>query len=244
MFFTDGVTQAGTGGPAFPAGWGSANVQDFVLQSVSNFPDISARNLAQSVSHEALRVEGGEARDDISCGVIYFRKPRDMLVITGPPFRAEYDKEVARLFSAFTGTRIISGGTTEKIIARELGRRIQTNQTGHGDSAPNATSIEGADLVTEGILTLGECAKLLEKGNFSRSRDGDFKPWANSSPAEKIIGHFLNSDRIAFVVGARINEAHQDPMFPVELEIRRNVVKKIETLLKERYMKDVSVRYI
>jgi hypothetical protein len=242
VFFTDGVTQAGTGGTAFPSGWGSANAQDFVLQTVSGSPDISARNLAQRVVHEALRAEDGEAHDDISCGVIYFRKPRDMLVLTGPPYHAEYDKELARLFSAFTGTKIISGGTTEAIIARELGHPIQVNETGDGGSAPRATYAEGADLVTEGILTLGECAELLEKGNFSRR--GDFKPGAKSPPAEKIVAHFLNSDRIAFVVGTKINEAHQDPTFPVELEIRRNVIKKIETLLKECHMKEVSVRYI
>ena len=42
---------------------------------------------------------------------------------------------------------------------------------------------------------------------------------------------FLNCDRIWFVVGTKINEAHQDPNMPVELEIRRNVVKKIASLL-------------
>ncbi|MDR1256260.1 MAG: serine/threonine-protein phosphatase [Spirochaetaceae bacterium] len=242
VFFTDGVTQAGIGGEAFPSGWGSANAQDFVLETVSDSPDISARNLARRVVHEALSMEGGEAHDDISCGVIYFRKPRDMLVITGPPYRAEHDRELAALFSAFTGTKIISGGTTEAIIARELGHPIHVNETGYDGSDTRATYTEGADLVTEGILTLGECAELLENGNFSRR--GGFKPGAKSPPAEKIVGHFLNSDRIAFVVGTKINEAHHDPTFPVELEIRRNVIKKIETLLKERYMKDVSVRYI
>ncbi|MDR1248938.1 MAG: serine/threonine-protein phosphatase [Treponema sp.] len=242
VFFTDGVTQAGIGGAAFPSGWGNANAREFVLQTIAGAPDISARELAQRVAHEALRAEDGGAHDDISCGVIYFRKPRDMLILTGPPYHAAYDRELAKLFCAFSGTKIISGGTTEAIIARELGHSIQVNKPGYGGSAPKATYAEGADLVTEGILTLGECAELLEKGNFSRS--GNCKPGEKSPPAEKIVGHFLNSDRIAFVVGTRINEAHQDPTFPVELEIRRNVVKKIESLLKERYMKDVSVRYI
>ncbi|MDR1095835.1 MAG: serine/threonine-protein phosphatase [Spirochaetaceae bacterium] len=240
VFFTDGVTQAGTGGAAFPSGWGSANAQGFVLQTVAGDPDISARSLAQRVVREALYMEGGAAHDDISCGVIYFRKPRDMLVLTGPPYHAEHDKELAKLFTSFAGTKIISGGTTEAIIARELGHPIRVNES--GGFGLRATYAEGADLVTEGILTLGECAALLEKGDFSRR--GDFKPGPKSPPAEKIVAHFLGSDRIAFVVGTKINEAHQDPTFPVELEIRRNVIKKIQTLLKERYMKEVSVRYL
>ncbi|MDR1231037.1 MAG: serine/threonine-protein phosphatase [Spirochaetaceae bacterium] len=236
VFFTDGVTQSGIGGAAFPSGWGNANAAAFVLQTVRAFPDISARDLARRVVQEALYVGGDVAHDDISCGVLYFRKPRDMLVVTGPPFHSEHDRELAGLFSAFTGVKIVCGGTTEAIVARELGQR------GTGGAGPYAACIEGADLVTEGILTLGECAELLEKGNFSRH--GGFKPEGKLSPAQKIVSYFLNSDRIAFVVGTKINEAHQDPTFPVELEIRRNVIKKIETLLKIRFMKDVSVRYM
>jgi hypothetical protein len=238
VFFTDGVTQSGIGGAAFPSGWGNANAAAFVLQTVRAFPDISARDLARRVVQEALYTSGGEAHDDISCGVLYFRKPRDMLVVTGPPFHAVHDRELAELFSAFTGVKIVCGGTTEAIVARELGQR----ETGGGESGPCAAYIEGADLVTEGILTLGECAELLEKGIFSRH--GGFKPEGKLSPAQKIVSYFLNSDRIAFVVGTKINEAHQDPTFPVELEIRRNVIKKIEALLKIRFMKDVSVRYM
>jgi hypothetical protein len=235
VFFTDGVTQAGTGGRAYPSGWGSANAEAFVLETVRECPAISARDLARRVVQEALYAGDGEARDDISCGVLYFRQPRDMLVITGPPFRAEHDRELAELFAAFAGVRIVCGGTTEAILARELGRGPDSAKPG-----PHV-SIADADLVTEGILTLGECADLLEKGHFSRHKG---KLEEKPSPAQKIVSHFLNSDRIAFVVGTKINEAHQDPTFPVELEIRRNVIKKIESLLKLRYMKDVSVRYI
>ncbi|MBE6345546.1 MAG: stage II sporulation protein E, partial [Spirochaetaceae bacterium] len=48
---------------------------------------------------------------------------------------------------------------------------------------------------------------------------------------------------IWFVVGTKINEAHQDPNMPVELEIRRNVVKKIASLLEEKYLKEVRIQY-
>ena len=52
------------------------------------------------------------------------------------------------------------------------------------------------------------------------------------------------SDKITFVVGTRINVAHQDPNLPVELEIRRNVVKKIKDLLETKYLKDVEIIYL
>jgi len=49
---------------------------------------------------------------------------------------------------------------------------------------------------------------------------------------------------IYFIVGTRVNEAHQDPNLPVELDIRRNILKKIVTLLEERYLKETSLRFI
>jgi hypothetical protein len=58
-----------------------------------------------------------------------------------------------------------------------------------------------------------------------------------------LINLFLDSDRITFIVGTKINEAHQDPTMPVELEIRRNVIKRIASLLKEKYLKEVQIRY-
>jgi hypothetical protein len=54
----------------------------------------------------------------------------------------------------------------------------------------------------------------------------------------------LNSDIIEFKVGTRVNEFHQDPNMPVELEIRRNVVKKIAALLEEHYLKETCIKYI
>jgi hypothetical protein len=239
VFFSDGVTQSGIGSEAFPSGWGRDNARDFLLEQVDNYPSISARELAQKLVKRAVEIDNDKAHDDITCGVVYFRDPRDMLVLTGPPFHAESDAELAQTFACFAGKKVLAGGTTAQIISRELSRPIKTNQS-REPGAPSFSTMEGADLVAEGIITLGETAELLETGHFSEATVA--KPGAR--PAEKIVSYFLNSDRIAFVVGTKINEAHQDPTFPVELEIRRNVIKKIETLLKTRYMKEVSVRYI
>jgi len=54
----------------------------------------------------------------------------------------------------------------------------------------------------------------------------------------------MNSDRIFFVVGTKINEAHQDPNMPESLDIRRNIVKRIIDLLQTKYLKETSVQYL
>jgi hypothetical protein len=94
--------------------------------------------------------------------------------------------------------------------------------------------INGLDLVTEGILTLTEVARRLENGNTTGNRE---------SGVNRIIELFQASDVIEFLVGTRVNEAHQDPSLPVDLEIRRNIVKRLKHILEKKYRKKVTVQY-
>ncbi|MDR2521571.1 MAG: serine/threonine-protein phosphatase [Spirochaetaceae bacterium] len=235
VFFSDGVTQAGLGGNAFPAGWGLENVRAHVRRAVESEPHISAGALAHSVVQTAVTINDGHPKDDISCAVMYFRKPRNLLVMTGPPFRPESDREYARLFAEFPGKKIISGGTSAQIIARELGKALYQGRP-PAAGFPAESQMDGADLVCEGILTLAAAAEELACAEHSHS--------PGSGPAACLTSLFLDSDSITFVVGTKINEAHQDPTMPAELEIRRNVVKRIKTILEEKYMKAVRVQYL
>lgn len=235
VFFSDGVTQSGMGSPSYPFGWGYENVQTFILEKIMENPDISARNLAKAVVKEALMHDGYKSKDDITCGVIYGRNPRDLLVLTGPPLRKESDGDYAHLFDSFDGKRIICGGTTANIISRELNRPIKVQLKDFDAKIPPYSEMEGAEMVTEGIITLGGVAELLENGAKTEG--------LKQNAVTKMVDLFLDCDRIKFVVGTKINEAHQDPNMPVELEIRRNVVKKIASLLQDKYLKEVSIQY-
>ncbi len=236
IFFSDGVTQAGMGTKAFPFGWGDTNVQNVVLEAVQKNPLISARELARLVVTEASLHDGYKPKDDITCGVIYFRNPRELLVMTGPPLYPERDAELAKIFENFKGQKIISGGTTTNILSRELNRKVTVNLRHIDPKIPPYSDMEGADLVSEGIITMGAVSEMLEKGIRTEN--------LKTNAATKMLDLFLNSDRITFVVGTKINEAHQDPNVPVELEIRRNVVKKIATLLQEKYLKEIIIQYL
>ena len=54
----------------------------------------------------------------------------------------------------------------------------------------------------------------------------------------------LESDEIHMIIGTHINIAHQDPTLPVEIEIRRTVVKRIAKLLEDKFLKEVSTQFI
>jgi hypothetical protein len=245
IFFSDGVTQAGMGaGGKYPHGFGLGNVKDFVKKTISAQTDIGARGLSESIVERAHICDNGHAGDDISCAVAYFRRPRDLLVASGPPYNPESDGEMVETFSGFDGKKIISGGTTAQIIARGLGREIvpaakkpyrQSADYSGKTRVPPESAMEGADLVCEGIITLGVVSEMLEDENTVGRKE---------SAAEKMIELFMNSDRIMFLVGTRVNEFHQDPTMPAELEIRRNVIKKIAANLENRYLKQVVIKYI
>ncbi|MFA6951445.1 MAG: stage II sporulation protein E, partial [Lentimicrobiaceae bacterium] len=174
--------------------------------------------------------------DDTSCAVIYFRQPRKLLICTGPPFEDSNDKILAQKIEKFEGRKIICGATTGDIIARELDRKIVDTFDFDDPDLPPISLMDGVDLVTEGILTLGKVTEILKKySNSTRLTKG---------PADRIVQMLIESDEINFVVGTRINIAHQDPSLPVELEIRRTVVKRIARILEDKFLKEVNFTYI
>lgn len=242
VFFSDGVTQSGMGTKHFPLGWGEAFAQEYILNQVHENPKISARDLAKQIVLKAQQFDAYHAKDDITCGVIYFREPRDLLIMTGPPVNLDHDADMVREFTSFNGKKIVCGGTTTNIVSRITGKKVKLLLKNIDPEIPPMSEMEGADLVTEGIITLAKVAEMLEKGaTFGGSA---FLERERENAARKITEYLLNSDRIQFIVGTKINEAHQDPNMPVELEIRRNIVKRIQRLLVEHYLKEVAVRYI
>lgn len=236
ILLSDGVAQSGMGSAAWPLGWERDNVQQYALSLVSNEPSISASVLAGKIVNMAYKHDNYEAKDDISCAILYFREPRKMLVCSGPPYDEEKDKELASLITGYNGKVILCGGTTADIVARELNRQIIDELIFEDPDLPPESFMEGVDLVTEGILTLQKVNELL-KGYKSSVKLG-------KGPADKIVKMIMESDEINFVVGTRINVAHQDPTLPVDLEIRRTVVKRIARILEDRWLKQVSIDYI
>ncbi|MBN1117722.1 MAG: SpoIIE family protein phosphatase [Bacteroidales bacterium] len=236
VFATDGIAQSGLGTPRFPFGWGMDNAGRFALDLVKNTPQISARQLASRLVNAAFRNDGFAAKDDITSGVIYLREPRELLIATGPPFEKVKDREFANLVKEFEGKKIVMGATTGDILARELELKVQDGQDFADPDLPPLSFLEGIDLFTEGILTLRKVEKILTtyKNNVDLGR----------GPADEIVKLILDSDEIRFIVGTRINIAHQDPNMQIDLEIRRTVVKRISFILEEKFLKKVKLGFI
>jgi len=236
IFCSDGVSQSGMGSEAFPFGWERDNISSYAARLVSGESSISASMLAGKIVTMAHKNDAYKARDDITCAVIYFREPRKLLICTGPPYEKEKDRELAAKVQSYEGKVILCGGTTADIVARELNRKVVDELIFEDPELPPESFLEGIDLVTEGILTLQKVNEILKIYNNSVH--------LGKGPADKIVKLLMESDEIHFIIGTRINIAHQDPNLPVELEIRRTVVKRIARLLEEKWLKKISFEYI
>lgn len=235
IFFSDGISQSGMGTKNLPLGWRVEGCLNYVQTVLKANPDISSHDLANSIMREAIAKEPGlVAGDDMTSAVIYFRYPKKLLLFTGPPYDRERDSECADMLKDFDGAKVVCGGTTAEIIARELGREIRMDLKSFGGDLPPISAMDGVDLITEGIFTLTKTAQYLERGTGAYIND----------PAGKLVNILLGNDIIELVVGTRINEAHQDPNLPVDLEIRRNIVKRIARVLRSKYMKEVKIKFV
>lgn len=234
--YTDGVIQSGAGSRRMPDGWGDGGVAGMLAQSVAADPGISAGELARRVVWHAEMNDLFVVKNDMSCTVVYFRRPRKVLVVTGPPFDGDKDAMLAERVRSFDGKVIVSGGTTAQILSRELGREVSQVLRRDPSGLPPESSMEGCALVTEGVLTLGRVKGLLDTMKSSR-----VEPKGIDS---RYVALLLDGDQIEFIVGTRVNTQHHDPNLPVEIELRRGVVRDIARTLETKFMKRVSISYI
>ena len=236
VFCSDGIAQSGMGRPEYPFGWGVDGLKELVVRFIDEKPTISSHSLSMKILNRAMQNDHHVPKDDTSCGVIYLREPRRLLLCSGPPFKKKDDNLLAQKYAQFQGPKILSGATTADIIARELKKEIVDSFVFHDPDLPPMSSMDGADLVTEGILTLEKVNKMLKTYNS--------KTILGKGPADSIIRYMLKSDEIYFLVGTGINIAHQDPNLPIDLEIRRTVINRIARTLESDFLKEIKIEYI
>lgn len=236
VFGSDGISQSGLGTDKYPLGWGRDSMEEYAIKLVRNSPKISADKLALKMVNMAHRNDGFSSRDDTSCASIYFRNPRKMMIITGPPYEEENDQELGNVVRAFQGKKVVCGATTADIIAREMGVSIEDSLVFEDPELPPVSHMDGMDLVTEGILTITKVTRILKEYSSSYT--------LGKGPADRIVKLVQQSDEIHFIIGTRVNVAHQDPNLPIDLEIRRTVVKRMARMLEEKFLKEVTIRYI
>ncbi len=235
VFCSDGVTQAGLGGARLKLGLRREGLINIILDKLEKEPEISSTKLSKHIVLQSQNIETDRnAKDDISACVIFCREPRKSLVFTGPPYHSEKDNEYAKIFNAYNGKKAICGGTTANLLSRELNIPIKSDLANITGNLPGCSFMDGVNLVTEGILTLTKTLEYLESFSYKFPED----------PAGELANFLIDSDCIDFMVGAKINQAHYDPNLPIEIEIRKNIIKKMAVILQDKFFKKIAIQYM
>jgi hypothetical protein len=100
---SDGVSQSGMGSELFPFGWERDNISSYAGSLVTSEASISAIMLSGKIVTKAHKNDNYKAMDDISCATIYFREPRKLLLVTGPPYEKEKDTVLASKVNEYNG---------------------------------------------------------------------------------------------------------------------------------------------
>lgn len=233
IFCSDGATQVAMGTKTYPLGLERDGLINIILSKLKMDKNISSSELSNYLIKQIeLIAPDKKLLDDTSIVSIYCREPRESLVFTGPPYHIEKDNYYANTFKNFKGKKAIAGGTTANIISRELNIPVKTDLSLNVGNLPDIYCMDGVDLVTEGILTLTKTMEYLEDNNYQNDAAG------------KLMKFMLDSDCISFLVGAQLNQAHYDPNLPIEIEIRKNIVRKIAKILEDKYLKKVKVQFV
>lgn len=235
ILLSDGVTQAGMGSKKYPLGWRNEGVTLFTENKIATQGLPGARELAESIISRANEIDQYQVHDDATCGVIHLRTSQELIMVSGPPLDTTRDAELAATLANFNGKKIICGGTTAKIIARELNRELTFVNERFTSSQPPLSVIPGIDLVTEGIITLHHVQVMLARGISPDQSE--------NTPASRIVEMMLDSDIIHFMVGTRINEAWQDHSLPDEIGLRRTIIAAIRRLLETNYEKETKLHF-
>lgn len=234
--YSDGVTQAGIGGRKFPLGWREDNVKSYIKSVLEEQGDISGKDLSRRIVEEACSIDESIAKDDITCAVVYFRKAKNTLLLTGPPSKREKCPHLVESYKKFDGVKIVAGGTTSQIISEGVSEELTVDMGDINSTIPPRAIMKSADLVTEGMLTINKVIKILENEETSNLID--------TNAAYRMAEILLESDNIYILMGTAINEAHQNPNMPVEMGLRRISINKLAEILENKFLKKTTIEYV
>ena len=240
LAMSDGVPYANKE-EAYNMNWGPKEIAEFIeIVSVAGY---TAKGLASLLVDECNKLYGGEPRDDVTACIVQMRKRMPLNILFGPPANRNDSERMMRLYFSKEGRRIICGGTTSSIASRWLDKPIRSDIVMNDDigDVPPIASLEGVDLVTEGVITMSKVASYIEDyvhdntlyDEWSRKKDG----------ASRIARMMLEeATDIHFFVGRAKNPMHQNPDLPINFNVKMNIVKEIVENLKS-IGKKVTVVY-
>lgn len=236
VMVSDGVVHAGVG-LVLNLGWKWEDVSKFLRKNTNK--SMSAKMITNKLLGACEQLYMQQPGDDTTVATIKAIRPREAVLFSGPPIDASMDKHIVSKIKETIGKKIVCGGTAGNIVARELGEEIRTSFQIVDKDVPPIGSINGIDLVTEGVLTIKKTVEKLERIKV----ETDLKFIYEDDGASKLARMlFEDCTHIKMIIGRAINPAHQNPSFPNELSIKLYLLNKLKDVLTD-LGKIVEVEY-
>ena len=210
--------------------WKREDIAQFVADM--SMTGYTAKVLCTMLVDECDKLYGYSPRDDATACVVRIRRRVPMSILFGPPADRDDCDRMMNLFFSKEGKHIICGGTTAGIAAKYLRKPLKAKMAYDTSSGvPPTAELEGADLVTEGVVTMSKVLTYAQdylKGNES------YEEWNYGHDGASRICQLLFEEAtdINFYVGRAINPAHQNPNLPINFNIKMNIVEELSACLK------------
>lgn len=235
---SDGCLHAGVG-DSLNFGWQRENIIEYLETFYS--VGFTAKTLNTILLDECYRLYGGQPGDDTTALTVRIRRREPMNLLFGPPSDRNDCGKMMSLFFSKQGKHIVCGGTTSSIAAKYLGKPLNTSLEFVDKDIPPIASIEGVDLVTEGVITL---SRVLDYARDYIKDNESYTQWSCKRDGASLIARMLFEEAtdINFFVGRAVNPAHQNPDLPIRFNIKMQIVSELSDCLT-KMGKHIKVSY-
>ena len=241
VLMSDGVIYAGAGSILNMQGWTWEAMAEYTLKCTKK--TLSASRLAVLLSQACDELYEERPGDDTTVAVARVIERRIVNIFTGPPKDKDDDDRLMHEFMHCEGKKVVSGGTSSNIAARFLGKEIVTRADSADPDLPPVAEIEGIDLVTEGVLTLGKCLKLLKKYANDEFDEEFFDELDADNGASRLAKMLIEEcTELNLFVGTSVNKAHKNSELSFDLSMRMNLVEQLIRIM-EQIGRNVTVKY-
>jgi len=236
---SDGAIHAGIG-QMLNLGWAWDEINDYL----KNLNDInrSSQLINGNFIGVCNNLYNNKPGDDTTIFTLKIRSPEYIDIFIGPPSNKSLDCFLVEKMSEPGSKKIICGGTTALIAERELKRELEIDLDSMNEEIPPIAYMEGFDLVTEGVLTLGKTLERIKKYNECSYENAIEN---NSFDGCSLLTRMLMEEgtHMNFYVGKAINPAHQNPNFPAGFNIKLKIIYDLMEELKKAG-KEIKVTYL
>ena len=235
---SDGAIHAGVG-KRLNFGWQRENIIEFMEMMYDS--EFTAKTLSTILLDECNRLYENEPGDDTTVCTVKIRQRESVNLMIGPPASPNDVNKMMSLFFSKSGKHIVCGGTTSTLAAEFLGKEVKTNLMYIDPEIPPTATIEGVDLVTEGVITIN---KVLTYAQSYLADNQYYTHWDYKKDGASLISKMLFEEAtdINFYVGRAVNPAHQNPNLPINFSIKMRLVDELCECLK-KMGKRIKVSY-